>query len=103
MSSPSPGVLFQPSPMAASKSPGHAGCSLGNVRLTRDKRLPAECCDPSDVRQTVLGPVNKNIFCNVWSMGKHLNSQNSFGQPWVSLKDKVAFSVFRNILPSNSG
>lgn len=49
------------------------------------------------------GPMNKKIYFNLLSMGEHLHSQNSLRESWVSVKGKVAFSVFRNILHRNNG
>lgn len=37
--------------------------------------------------------MNKKIYCNVLSVGKHFSSQKSLGESWVSLKGKATFSV----------
>lgn len=71
----------------ASLSPsGNVSCSFDNLCLLSTKRLLAKCCDPSNLRLPVSWVQwTRRSTVAMLSMGKHLNSQNSLGESWVSL------------------
>lgn len=90
---------FQPSRIAAREPLRRAGCSCDNLGSAWYRRPgePLQCEDSS-----VLGPMNRKMYSNILSAGRHLNSQNHRGESRVSSQSKVVF-CFQKYFTSRSG